>query len=195
MNVTTATSTRGRQATAAALLIAVLLLVSCGANPPGSAESKLVDEIKKTSIGGRDWKNPVADSPENVKLGAEHFQHHCMICHGLDGHNTGVPFAGKMSPPVADLGAKNVQQYSDGQLKWIIQNGIRFTGMPGWSGILEEDEMWHVVAYIRHLPAKGSLGTPAVYKEEEEEHKAMEQGGKTPSPAAPPHQHEHQHQH
>ena len=132
------------------------LLASCRANAPGAAETRLVDEIKRTSIGGKDWKNPIANTPENAKLGGDHFQHHCMVCHGLDGHNTGVPFADKMSPPVADLGSNDVQKYSDGQLKWIIQNGIRFTGMPGWSGVLDDDEMWHIVAYLRHLPAKGS---------------------------------------
>jgi hypothetical protein len=56
----------------------------------------------------------------------------------LDGHGTGVPFAGKMSPPVLDLGDNDVQQYKDGQLKWIIENGIRFSGMPGW-GVLEDE--------------------------------------------------------
>jgi hypothetical protein len=103
-----------------------------------------------------------------------------------------------MSPPVADLGSQDVQKYSDGQLKWIIQNGIRFTGMPGWQGILDDDEMWHVVAYLRHLPPKGSLGAPAVFKEEEEEHKAMEAGEKPsqkPAPSAQPHQHQHEHKH
>jgi hypothetical protein len=99
-----------------------------------------------------------------------------------------------MAPPVANLGEKDVQAYSDGQLKWIIQNGIRFTGMPGWSGILDDDEMWHVVHYIRHLPAKGSLGAPPIYQEEEEEHKAAEQGQKAGEPALQ-HQHPHQHKH
>jgi mono/diheme cytochrome c family protein len=175
-------------------MLAVAALSSCRAKTPGSAETALVDELKKSTIGGRDWKNPIPDTPDAVKIGAEHFQHHCAICHGLDGHNTGVPFAEKMSPPVADLGARNVQQYGDGQLKWIIQNGIRFTGMPAWSGILDDGEIWHVVLYLRHLPAKGSLGVPAVYKESEEEHQHMEQG----TEPAQPHQHPvpaHEHQH
>jgi hypothetical protein len=50
--------------------------------------------------------------------------------------------------------------------------------MPAWKGILEEDEMWKIVRYMRHLPAKGSLGSPEVFKEEEEEHKEMESGSK-----------------
>jgi len=52
--------------------------------------------------------------------------------------DAGVPFAAKISPPVADLASKPVQDYSDGQLKWIIENGIRFSGMPAWKGILTD---------------------------------------------------------
>jgi mono/diheme cytochrome c family protein len=89
----------------------------------------------------------------------------------------------KMDPPVPDLASKDVQTYSDGQLKWIVQNGIGPSGMPGWNGILDENEMWLVVRYIRHLPPAGSLGAPPVYKEAEEEHEHA--GG----------EHKHQHPH
>ena len=168
----------------------IALLASCRANAPGGAEAKLVNEIKKQTVGGQDWRNPLPDTPENVKTGAEHFQHHCQICHGLDGHNTGVPFANTMSPPVADLGENSVQTYTDGQLKWIIQNGIRFTGMPGWSGIVDDNEQWAIVDYIRHLPAKGSLGAPPVFQEAGEEHEHAE------GQSSQPHRHGgHEHKH
>jgi mono/diheme cytochrome c family protein len=170
-------------------LVSVVMLSSCRAKAPGGAEAALVKEIKQETIGGKDWKNPLPDTPENQKAGAEHFQHHCQICHGLDGHNFGVPFADTMSPPVADLGDPSVQAYSDGQLKWIIQNGIRFTGMPGWSGVLGDNEQWAIIRYIRHLPAKSALGPPPVYREAEEEHKHAGEG-----PGSEPHHHgEHEH--
>jgi len=154
------------------------LLAGCKANGPGNFENAVAREVKQNiTIGGKDWKNPVPDTPENVKQGAEHFQHHCMVCHGLDGHATGVPFAMKMDPPVPDLASKDVQEYSDGQLKWIVQNGIGPSGMPAWNGILDEHEMWLVVTYIRHLPAPGSLGIPEVFKEAEEEHEHDHAGG------------------
>ena len=53
-------------------------------------------------------------------------------------------------------------------------NGIGPSGMPGWKGIVDDDEMWKIVLYMRHLPAKGSLGAPALYKEEAEEHEHAE---------------------
>jgi S-disulfanyl-L-cysteine oxidoreductase SoxD len=178
--------------------MAVMIFIACSATGPGRVETALATEAKKVTIGGRDWKNPAPDTQASIDEGRGHFQHHCQICHGLDGHNTGVPFAEKMSPPVADLGEKDVQQYSDGQLKWIVENGIRLTGMPGWKGILEDDEMWKIVRFMRRLPAKGSAGIPEVYKEEAEQHEQMKAGEPAKAGAAKPHSHaagEKPHQH
>ena len=136
---------------------------------------------------------------DTIKEGAEHFQHHCQICHGLDGQGTGVPIIERISPPVADLASARVQRYTDGQLKWIIDRGIRFSGMPGWKEILSDDETWAMVRYIRHLPAKGSLGAPKVFQEAEEEHEhgAEPQGQHTQPPdhghSGAQHQHPHPH--
>ncbi len=155
------------------VLVVVLVVASTidlAAGPPGHFETSAVTRLKYSRIGGKNDTDPLPDTPETRATGAEHFQHHCEICHGLDGQNTGVPFADKMSPPVADLASARVQRYTDGQLKWIIDNGIRFTGMPGWKGVLEDEESWAIIRYIRHLPTKGSLGEPAVFKEAEEQH-------------------------
>jgi mono/diheme cytochrome c family protein len=146
----------------------------CKATPPGGAEQRVAQEAKELTIGGKDWTNPVPDDEASRKEGTEHFQHHCQVCHGLDGQNTGVPFADKMSPPVANLAMPDIQKYSDGQLKWIIQNGIKLTGMPGWQGILDDGEMWKIVRFLRHLPPKGSAGVPEVYRESEQEHRHAE---------------------
>jgi mono/diheme cytochrome c family protein len=59
-----------------------------------------------------------------------------------------VPFADKMSPPVPSLSSKDVQDYKDGQLKWIIKNGINPSGMPAWKGTLSDEEMWNVVDFF-----------------------------------------------
>src|SRR5215470_7251785 len=160
------------------IIVLVALFNACKVSQPGSVESGVMKEVKKNiTIGGKDDRNPVPDNQASVNEGKGHFGHHCQICHGLDGQNTGVPFASQMSPPVADLKSADVQAYTDGQLHWILVNGINPSGMPAWKGILEEHEMWKIVRYIRHLPEKGSLGTPAVFKEEEEEHKQMESAG------------------
>ena len=68
--------------------------------------------------------------------------------------------AEKMAPPVPDLTSKDVQDSADGQLKWIVDNGINPSGVPTWKGILSDEEMWKVVHYIRHLPPKGQSRDP-----------------------------------
>jgi len=174
-------------------LAALSLFTGCKASSPSSVESKVMTGIKHdVTIGGKNDKNPLQATEDNIKEGQEHFGHHCQICHGLDGQNTGVPFAQKMAPPVADLASKDVQEYTDGQLKWIIQNGIGPSGMPGWKDILSEEEMWKAVLFIRHLPPKGSLGAPDIFKEEEEQHEEMEhQHGGADQKGAQPHTHKH----
>jgi mono/diheme cytochrome c family protein len=81
----------------------------------------------------------------------------------MDGQNTGVPFVGHMSPPVPSLASSEVQEYSDGQLKWVIDNGIWPSGMPGSKGTLSDEEIWSIVVFLRHLPPAGSQGEPEMY--------------------------------
>jgi mono/diheme cytochrome c family protein len=100
---------------------------------------------------------------ENIAVGKRSFSHYCIACHGLDGQNTGVSFADNMSPPVPLLASKQVQSYTDGQLKWVIDNGIWPSGMPSSKGILTDGEIWSTVLYVRHLPPAGSLGEPSMY--------------------------------
>ena len=54
--------------------------------------------------------------------------------------------------------------YTDGQLKWIIDNGVWPSGMPGSSGILSDEEIWSTVLYVRNLPPAGSVGEPEMYQ-------------------------------
>src|ERR671934_2299837 len=122
----------------AVVIVPGLILSGCKVSNPGKVENTVMKQVKKTiTIGDKDVKNPVPFSDAAAKEGGGHFQHHCQICHGLDGHATGVPFAEKMSPPVPDLSSKDVQDYTDGQLHFIIVNGIAPSGMPAWKGILE----------------------------------------------------------
>ena len=114
-------------------------------------------------VRGKDTKNPIAYSARSETDGKEAFTHYCVACHGMDGQNTGVPFADRMSPPVPSLASTGVQSYADGQLKWVINNGIAPSGMPASKGILSDDEQWSIVIFLRHLPPAGSLGEPAMY--------------------------------
>ena len=147
-----------------AALALIPLLAGCGVHQPGKLETALATTVKqKITVRGKADVNPLSATTENIRAGRKAFSNYCMVCHGLDGQNTGVPFADRISPPVPLLTSSNVQNYSDGQLKWVIDHGIFPSGMPASRGILNDDEIWQIVLYLRHLPVKGSLGEPAVY--------------------------------
>jgi mono/diheme cytochrome c family protein len=148
-------------ATAAFVLAGI---VGCKANSPGNLETKTMTFAKHhILIGDKKERNPLPNTPQTLADGKEAFSHYCVACHGMDGQNTGVPFADHISPPIPLLASADVQSYTDGQLKWILDNGIRPSGMPGSKGTLSDDELWSIVVFIRHLPPAGSQGIPDMY--------------------------------
>jgi mono/diheme cytochrome c family protein len=166
------------------LKIAVGLLIGCAvspillfslialrgikaADPPGKWETRIVSSAKhRLFVGNRKTQNPLAATAENISAGRESFSHYCYVCHGLDGQGSGVPFFDVMSPPTPSLASQDVQAYGDGQLYWVIENGLWPSGMPAAKGILTEEEMWSIVLYIRHLPPAGSLGDPPAFTDD-----------------------------
>jgi mono/diheme cytochrome c family protein len=100
----------------------------------------------------RQMANPVAGSPKVLSEAMEHFADHCATCHGNDGSgNTAIGKGFYPKPP--DMRQTTTQKLSDGELYYIIHNGVRFTGMPafGAEGAQDEDS-WKLVRFIRHLP-------------------------------------------
>jgi mono/diheme cytochrome c family protein len=152
----------------ATLLAAACILGGCQSRTPGPAETTVMTWIKrKILVGNKKAANPLQSTPENIRAGQIAFSHYCFTCHGLDGQNTGVPFAAAVAPPVPSLNSPQVQKYTDGQLKSVIANGIFPSGMPAAKDLLSDEEIWSIVVYLRHLPPKGSLGEPAAYSDEE----------------------------
>jgi mono/diheme cytochrome c family protein len=147
-------------------LAAVLLAGACGckATRPGKAETAIMNFSKHHFlIGNKKAKDPLPDDAATLADGKEAFSHYCVACHGMDGQNTGVPFADHISPPIPSLASRDVQSYTDGQLKWILDNGIWPSGMPGSKDTLSDDELWSIIRYLRHLPPAGSQGVPEMY--------------------------------
>jgi mono/diheme cytochrome c family protein len=154
-------ATRSKAIALAAMCTA---LAGCKVDLPGRLETTLIRWTEHhLTVGGKGDKNPLKPTGEAVEEGRQAFGFYCVVCHGLDGQNTGVPFAANMSPQIPSLASPEVQRYSDGQLKWIIKNGISPSGMAAAQGILDEDDMWAIVLYLRHLPPAGSLGVPQAY--------------------------------
>jgi S-disulfanyl-L-cysteine oxidoreductase SoxD len=146
------------------LLSSVGLLCGCKVSPPSPLERRVVIAAEHDiTVGNRSQKNPLPFNNATLAAGKEAFGHYCVVCHGLDGQATGVPFADRMTPPIPSLASRQVQDYSDGQLKWIIDNGLAPSGMPASKGTLSDEEIWSIVQWIRHLPPAGSLGEPEVF--------------------------------
>lgn len=121
---------------------------------PGAVEVRAARVVRGWAIPAeaRLAQSPIAASPRTRDLGLAHFADHCASCHGNDGSGRTELGLG-MYPRPPDLRAAATQSLTDGELFYLIENGIRFTGMPGWGGGPgSADDSWQLVQFIRHLP-------------------------------------------
>ena len=125
---------------------------------PGALETRVARTMRSLAISSRDRarENPVTASEEALQSGLEHYADHCAVCHGNDGRGL-TDFGRGLFPPPPDLRAPPTQELTDGELFYVIENGIRFTGMPAFStGTPDgEAESWKLVHFIRRLPQVG----------------------------------------
>jgi cytochrome c553 len=85
-----------------------------------------------------------------ARLGAGHYAGGCAYCHGAPGEPIS-PIAASMLPPPPDLRLR-VDEWSDQQLHWLVQHGLKYAGMPAWPAPERADETWALVAFLRRLP-------------------------------------------
>ncbi|MBZ5611125.1 MAG: c-type cytochrome [Acidobacteriia bacterium] len=141
--------------------------------------------------------NPVSDSPEVLEEAKAHWADHCAGCHSNDGSGN-TPMGKGMYPPAPDMRAPATQQMTDGELFFIIENGVRMSGMPAWGGAgHDEQDSWKLVRFIRHLPRitqqellemdKLNPKSPDELKEEQEEREFL--NGGQPHEQSPHHHH------
>lgn len=118
---------------------------------PTAIEAFLARHARKIAVprGAKGLRNPVEPTPLNIAEARDHFADHCALCHANDGSGK-TPINAGLYPPAPDMREHVTQQLSDGEVFYIIRNGIRFTGMPGWGG--EDEENWKLVLFIRRLP-------------------------------------------
>ena len=122
--------------------------------PPGSFETFLGRTVQRLSIpkSARAAKNPMESNPEALVEARRHFADHCASCHANDGSGK-TEIGQNLYPRAPDMRLTETQNLTDGELYYIIENGIRFTGMPAWgAGGPNDHETWHLVLFIRHLP-------------------------------------------
>ncbi len=125
---------------------------------PGAWEIRMATRAKHWLVA-REAHGPFPARPPNdatsAAIGNMQFGVRCAPCHGADG--TSPTDIGRwMYPRAADLGSPSVRAYSDDQLFWIIKHGIRLTGMPGFGKSMPDEQIWHLVNYVRRIGALAS---------------------------------------
>ena len=100
---------------------------------------------------------------EMIAEADEHFVEHCGVCHGIDGRGDTV-IGKNLYPKVPDMSQPGTQQLSDGEIYYIISNGIRLTGMPAWGSEDKPEAIWDLVSLIRRLPKLSSEETQRLQK-------------------------------
>jgi mono/diheme cytochrome c family protein len=128
---------------------------------PSGIEKLVARTVRNLSIPARARKetNPWKPTAENLEEARDQFLARCAICHGTDG--SGVTQVGRnLYPKPPDLRAPETQDLTDGQIHYIIQKGVRLTGMPAWGHPRDEadQEGWKLVLFIRSLrPLSGAV--------------------------------------
>lgn len=138
---------------AAGIILAAGLVDFSASKPPGPLEERLARIALDRSIARRAQKeaNPLAASPEAARAGLRLFRIHCIACHGAPGIDPSEGGA-SLNPPAPGLTLSRVQARSDGELDWIVSNGIRMTGMPAFGPSRSKEEIWQLVTAVRRLP-------------------------------------------
>jgi mono/diheme cytochrome c family protein len=147
----------------------------------------------------RQRSNPVPDTPEVLSQARAHWADHCAICHANNGSGE-TEMGQHMYPRPPDMRNHDTQKLTDGELFYIIQNGIRLTGMPAWgTGHEGQTDSWKLVRFIRHLPSlseaelqemeKLNPKSPEEWKEEQQEEQFLK--GQEPTKLSAPDHHHH----
>jgi mono/diheme cytochrome c family protein len=120
---------------------------------PGALEARIARGIRNLAVpaDARNARNPIAASPEVLAAGLAHFADHCASCHANDGSGQ-TKLGRSLYPRAPDMRRLETQELTDGQLFYIIENGVRLTGMPAWGESGSAEGSWHLVHFIRHLP-------------------------------------------
>lgn len=101
-------------------------------------------------------RTPVTPTATSLARGKMLYEKHCSVCHGEEGWGDG-PAAASLEPrPASFLDLEHSNLYSPGEKYWIIGNGTKETGMPGFGHLLAPDERWDLVNHILSMQEKAT---------------------------------------
>jgi mono/diheme cytochrome c family protein len=143
---------------ASVMAISRLGLYPIGAdNPPSGLERAIASRAMDVYADKHkpEGNNPTALTAANLTVGAREYEEHCAFCHG--GAKAKIsPMRDQFNPPAPQL-VNKIPHDDDAWLFWVTKHGVRMTGMPAWSGVMSDEEIWKVVAFIKQsdkLPAE-----------------------------------------
>ncbi len=194
---------RGKTATALVLVIVISALSALAIwfqrhgfsarEEPAWYEKVLARHARRiaTPAGAKELKNPHPLTDESLVAAREHWAAHCATCHALDGSGN-TTIGRNLYPKAPDMRDMETQKMADGELFYIISNGVRFTGMPAWGEEDSAQSIWELVGYIRRLPVlspEEKLLLEKLQRGETGEGKAAAPKTHTHAPGTPPHKH------
>ena len=142
------------------LIFAVLLFAVAihrgfrATNQPPAIENAVSRFVRNFGIPGseRRLQNPLPANSDTYTEAHQDYISHCANCHGVDGSGK-TQVGTNLYPRVPDLRAPATQHLTDGEIHYIIENGVQLTGMPAWgnSHAQSSTASWQLVRYIRSL--------------------------------------------
>ena len=169
---------------------------------PGRVETAVARVARTTMIPAtaRRLRNPEPATSANIRSGLEHWADHCASCHANNGAGD-TDMGRSLYPPVPDMRQAATQNLTDGELFYIIENGVKLTGMPAWGTGTDDSarSTWHLVQFIRRLPSLSEAEltemeelnprSAAQWRALEEERRFL--SGEVPLPSIDPSTHDH----
>ena len=139
------------------LVAAGYLFVIAGGVPMATSASPLPYEEKVAGMalraslrGAKNVKDPLPATDSNLSAGAAIYHDYCSACHGTPDHGL-TPLAQGMFPKPPQLfGGESVTDDPEGEIYWIVTNGIRLSGMPAFGKTLSDAQRWQVTALLKH---------------------------------------------
>ncbi len=130
------------------LVLSAMLLAACGGGGGGSADVYPDPPSEFASL-----TNPVGGDQAAIDAGKTLYTQNCETCHGTTGLGDG-PAGASLDPKPGDL-QKAYANTSDGFMFWVLSEGGSAAGlsasMASYKGVLSEDEMWKILAYVKTL--------------------------------------------
>ena len=125
-----------------------LVIVLWVSGPKATAFAHDPHEQSHAPASAKKLKNPLTATDENIHTGGALYNKYCASCHGQDGKaKTDVAAGMKVKP--ADLTA--LHERTDGEIYWVITNGIKKSGMPAFKAKAGDNERWQMTLYVKHL--------------------------------------------